>query len=938
MQARETTINTSILFQNQLLATKFFVPIVSHPLISRPRLTALLQESLKRPLTLISAPAGFGKTTLLASLAQLWPANHPQLCWISLDEEDNDPQIFWTYVFTALQIQQPKRFTPLLKYLHSPQAPPLKFILTVLINLVAESTEHFVLILDDYHLIREQQVHTSLSYLIEHLPAHFHIILSTRADPPLPILQLRARRQILEVRPDQLRCTTQETRIFFQEVMDIQLPNEAIEQVTNRTEGWLVGLKLLALFLPECANPATVLEEVTGSQRYILDYLIEEVLRRQSPDMQTFLLSTCILQHLNASLCDAVLQQTGSQQMLERIEQANLFITSLDSRRQWYRYHALFAEALRCQMEQTHADLIPILHQRASIWYAEHNQITQGILHAFHAHQWQWAADLIERLPLLSFTWGAGEHDLVLLRQWLEQLPTEIVHSRPCLCLACARMLWHIASYPVLQGWLDAAETMLTASLSRTSPEQDSQLHQDQRNLLGEVIGTRAFLQSFQEDSQTVLPLCQQALALLSADNFIVRAHVTSSQPMAYYASTANDAVAAIESGLQAISLAQTARHTTLAISLTASTVIYMIGAGRLHEAQRLTQQAMQLAAQPGELVLPIGGWLSLFQGEILREWNKLDAARTLVEEAILQCQQTESLASLAFLLWGYSILLRVFLSRGELDAACSALQQVERIGLSMNQPLYICTCSFLTTIDQVRLWLACGDLGRATHWAKDLDIRERHGSPFAYEREEVACVRILLTQAQPDRALQRLEPVLQRATTGQRWGHVIEIRFLQALAHQMLHEEIQALDALSEAVRLAEPEGYIRSFVDEGASMAALLFRLREEQHTDRVIPYLDTLLAAFAQKSQVQKDQPKQVLGCTMDQPLLVPLSERELQVLQLLAHGASNQKIAQELLITVDTVKRHVSHIFSKLCVQNRVQAVIQSKNLGLLTEEI
>jgi len=320
------------------------------------------------------------------------------VAWVSLDEEDNDPQIFWTYILSALSTQQPERFTSLFKYLQSPQAPPLKYVLAALSNLMVDSTEHIVLILDDYHVITEKEVHTTLTYLVEHIPTQLHIILATRTDPSLPLSLLRTRGLLLEVRADQLRCTVEETKNFFQEVMSIQFPDETIQEVTTRTEGWLVGLQLLGLSLPEHADPIKLLKEATGKQRYILDYLTQDVLQRQPQEVQTFLLSTCILERLCTSLCDAVMEQTGSQQMLEQLEQANLFVVSLDSQREWYRYHALFAQALCSRLQNRHPDLVPILHQRASFWYAQHDQSTQAIVHAFHAKAWSWAADLIEQL------------------------------------------------------------------------------------------------------------------------------------------------------------------------------------------------------------------------------------------------------------------------------------------------------------------------------------------------------------------------------------------------------------------------------------------------------------------------------------------------------------------------------------------------------------
>jgi LuxR family maltose regulon positive regulatory protein len=439
-------MNPSESIQTQILATKFFVPVTPGTLILRPRLIALLEKGLKHPFTLVSAPAGFGKTTLLSTWVHSLQASHVWFCWISLDEEDNDPRLFWTYVLTSLDMQGSQRFESLLMRLQSQPPPPLKSLLTGLVNLLAESQDHFVLILDDYQLITQEQVHTTLAYLLERLPAQLRIVVSTRADPPLPLSLLRARKQALEVRTDQLRCTVEETGTFFEQVMGNALPDETIQQMAVRTEGWLVGLQLLALSLQGNSNPATLLEETSGDQRYILDYLTEEVLRRQSQEMQTFLLCTSILERLTAPLCDAVMGQTGSQQMLCQLEQTNLFVVSLDSKREWYRYHALFAQALCYQLERTHPDLVPSLHRRASLWYVEHDQPTQAILHALRAKDWSWAAELIEQqsAALRTTTWGISKQKMFLLRDWLEQIPVDILHARPRFCLAYTWMLLFI--------------------------------------------------------------------------------------------------------------------------------------------------------------------------------------------------------------------------------------------------------------------------------------------------------------------------------------------------------------------------------------------------------------------------------------------------------------------------------------------------------------
>src|SRR2546430_7055794 len=368
--ARDTFMDESSLFHDQLLATKFFIPSSSHALIPRPRLIELLNMSLECPLTLVSAPAGFGKTTLLSTWIPSLPPERPRIAWVSLDEGDNDSVLFWMYVLSALDGQQPGLCTQLIAYLQTQQTPPLRSVVQMLINRIVEQPKSLLLILDDYHLITEQAIHSTLTYLVEHLPPQLHLILATRADPPLPISLLRARGHLLEVRTDELRCNPDEVVAFLEKSASIQFSQDMINAVTTRTEGWLVGLQLLGLSLQGHADSGDFLEEVSGSQRYIFDYLIEEVFQNQSASVQTFLLYTSILKRLSAPLCDAILEQSGSQQVLEQLERANLFILSLDTQRRWYRYHALFAEALRHRLEQTQPALVPTLHYRASQWYA----------------------------------------------------------------------------------------------------------------------------------------------------------------------------------------------------------------------------------------------------------------------------------------------------------------------------------------------------------------------------------------------------------------------------------------------------------------------------------------------------------------------------------------------------------------------------------------
>jgi LuxR family maltose regulon positive regulatory protein len=586
-----------------------------------------------------------------------------------------------------------------------------------------------------------------------------------------------------------------------------------------------------------------------------------------------------------------------------------------------------------------------MLHARASRWYAQYHQITAAILHAFSAQAWHWAADLLEQAhhSLVSFTWGANHYALVQFQRWIEQLPAEILACRPHFCLACVHLLSNITPHALLFRWLDLAEAALRTSLKEQIPAEvsqgslSSQGQQEQRELLGEMLALRTLLLSYTGDGPATLELSEQALALLSPENGPFLAIVSIAKAIAYWGSSANNIMEAIKYDYQAILLTQEAKQPAVTCCMVASAAIDLIAAGHLEEIMQLTQQTLQLWTPSDGSRLPEEGWIMIMQAEILRERNQLACAHALAREAISLCEQAISVTALIFLFWGYAILTRICLSLGDVDGACMFLQQAEQIGQLMTQPLDEFLHSDFTIVDQVRLWLACGELDRATRWVQELDLIEQYVTPFARERQEVARARILLAKDQPTAALQRLEPALQRATAGQRWGHMIEIRFLQALAHQKLHEVPQALAALSEAVRLGEPEGYIRSFVEEGEAMGVLLCKLREEQRKREPTPYLDRVLAAFPKPRQTPASQSKRMTKQPSAQPLLEPLSEREQQVLELLAKGATNQEIAQELMIVVDTVKRHMSHILDKLGVHNRVQAVRQARRLGLLDEE-
>lgn len=924
------------LLHDQLVATKFFVPSSSHPLIPRPHLTTLLLQGLRRKLTLISAPAGFGKTTLLSAWAQSFSQKSPEaplVAWVSLDESDNESVLFWTYVLTALDNQQPGLCTPHLTYLQAQSTPkPLRYVLQALINTLATKTGQFFLILDDYHVITHPDIHQSLNYLVEHLPPQLHIMLATRADPPLSLSLLRARGEILEIRTNHLRCSPTEAMDFFKVVMGIQLPGNIVQEVTARTEGWLVGLQLLGLSLQGDTASDNLLIEVSGSQRYILDYLMEEVLRRQPQSVQTFLLRTSILERFSASLCDAVLEQTGSQEVIEFLEHSNVFVVPLDGQRHWYRYHALFAEALRSQLGKIEGEAVTDLHRRASHWFARQRYLNEAILHAISARDWLQATDLIEQE--YTFTLWSSEH--ALMRRWLEMLPLEVMRSRPRLCLMYARTLLMVAQYTTMESWLRDAEralrTTLPTSTSSEAPETaapPSSERAEWNNLLGEIAAYRALITGYHlGDGHTTLAFCEQALVYLSEENLVARASVAYAQSLSYY--SIGDISASIQYTRKATALAQAAGDISSTITYLCRTAYSLLIRGKLREAMQVAEEAARLGATPVGLHHAMVCWAYIYLADVLRQQNRLDEALVYALQSVQLSEQTETVVVLYF---GLTELMRIYLARGEMEAARSAYQQAE-VALAKTYSPY--RRAVYVIVEWVQFWLASGALDRAIHWVEELTQNTSTYSPLAREREDIARVRILLAQKNPIEALSLLEPMQIIAEKQERLSHVIEMKVLQALAYQMYRQEQEALNVLAQATRLAESEGYIRCFVDEGVPMATLLSILQEKERIHRPTPYLDTLLAAFRRNSTESVHHSKNTKHPVIVPPL-DPLSVRELEVLRLMVRGDSNQEIAATLVLSIDTIKRHVSNIFSKLEAKNRVQAVARARAFGLLSNE-
>ncbi len=916
-QVRPASSNT-LAWQDQYLATKFFVPVAPHVLVRRLRLFSLLEEGRQRPLTLVSAPAGFGKTTLLAAWVQAQPPGNPLVAWVSLDEQDNDPVRFWSYVLTALDRIQPGTYRELARYLRAAERPSLPSVITACLNCLAEHSAPLILVLDDYHLITEPEVHTFLTSFLEHLPAHVRVLLSTRADPPLPLTRLRGRGHLLEVRADQLRTTPGEAMAFLREVMHVDLTEHELAAVEKRTEGWLVGLQLVGLSLqgrPSFTSSRDLLEEISGQQGYILDYLTEEVLNHQEPAVQHFLLHTSILERLTAPLCDVVTGKADSQQMLETLERANLFLVPLDSQRHWYRYHALFAEALRSRLEQWKGEQMAALHLRASYWYAAHGSIGAAVEHALLAQDWEQAATLIEH-AISPVLWKRSEFPLVL--RWLERLPPAVIRSRPRLCFTYAWVLHCVSSADAL--WLEAAEAGLAQQqVASAALGASEQANLD--DLRGQFCILRARMAILEGDGQKIHGLCEWALAHLSPANRLARVEVLILQTVADF--QLGDLVPATEKALEVAALAQQVESVPQVLVQLGHVMRCLYRRGQCHEALRMAQRADQVGRMPGGLHSPMMSVVFLYQALVLLEWKQLDEALDLAHQAI---ELGEHTGLVLYEYMAYTILLEIQLARGDLEAAASAQWQAEHLLVAHLQDSWFFRALYLTG-PQVRFWLRRGERERASYELEtQVHRRDKPPASLARAMEVSALVRLRLVQGKAQEALTLLAPTLEEAMD-RHWGKlVIELLILQALARQMRQEEQAAINTLAQAVHLAEPEGYIRSFVDEGAPMAALLATLRERKRKQGPTPYLDRVLAAFSLQTEAGQR--------TAQHALLDPLSPREQEVLQLLAGGASNQEIAETLVITLDTVKHHVSSILSKPGVSNRTQAVTQARSLGML----
>ncbi len=951
-----------------LLSTKLYIPrrqplSQRTTLVPRPHLLKKLEAGLTGKLTLIAAPAGFGKSTLLSewigeaesSLAESAAQSaaqsakrvrRPTFCWLSLEESDNDPIRFWAYFIAALQSINPGLSADTAVLLQSPEPPPLETILTLLLNdLIARGPgmgsetgaaggPAIVLVLEDYHAITTPAIHQSLTFLLDHLPPTLHLVITTRADPPLSLARLRAHGQLSEIRADDLRFSVDETMFFLNDRMGLHLSTDEIHLLAARTEGWVVGLQLAALSMHGHDDKAGFLRSFSGSHRYILNYLIEEVLNQQPKTIQTFLLRTSILTRLCGPLCDAVMDgdatpALNSQAMLEQLDQANLFLVPLDDLGQWYRYHQLFAEVLHYRLRQNQPEILLTLHQRASLWYAQQGYLADAIQHALLATNFAYAAELIEQVWPALWTQGA----ITTLFNWMQALPMDVLPLRPSLYVSYA---WGLA----LTGQIEAAESCLRqveATLQRTDPEAAATppMHNIR---LGRAAALRAMLAARRGEPADGVLLAQQALALIPGD--------APPRGDAYYAlGLANQQQGTLAAALQAYEAATKVGMATNDSFLTVAARYHeariLMAQGYLQKAATIYQQLLTEAAQSRKQV-PVVGPAHVGYGEILYQWNELAAAAHQVDTG-LALSPRRDLTYTDGPLHRFSILARIRQALGDRAGALAAVELANRTAQQTGIGLDAARAAALEALIALRL----GDLVVANQWAERYARMRTDVERFTYyhEFETLVFVRILLAHRRVAEALALLAQWLPAVESAQRLGSEIEIVMLQALALGLDNQLDRARHLLVRTLTLTQAQGYIRLFVDEGEMMRLALLDLRSwmakqanaEMQT-RLLPYMNKLLDAFASLAQ---PLPEIVTGTTKIAPqktpsqnLIEPLTEREFEVLRLIAAGLSNAAIATQLVVSVGTVKTHLKHIYGKLAVQSRTQAVAQARILDLL----
>ena len=879
-------------------------------------------------LTIVSASAGFGKTTLVSEwIASPWHRPPGQVCerpvaWLSLDEGDNDPTRFLTYFVAALQTIVANIGAGVLGVLQSPQPPPTESILTTLINEITTIPDNFIFVLDDYHIIDSKPVDNALTFLLEHLPQQMHLVITTREDPDLPLARLRARGQLTELRAADLRFTPTEAAEFLNQAMSLQLSAEDIAALETRTEGWITGLQLAALALQGSlsmqghADTSRFIQSFTGSHRFVLDYLVEEVLQRQSEHIRSFLLQTAILERLSGPLCDAVTGRAGSSGMLETLERDNLFVIPLDDQRQWYRYHHLFAEVLLAHALEEQPGQIPVLHKRASAWYEQNNLPAEAIRHALAARDFERAAGLIEKMyPAMDSTFQSAAW-----LGWVRKLPDEVVRARPVLSFDYARALMDSGEFESSKPWLKEAEQRLEGSAEGMVVTDEAQF----RTLPVKIALARSNHAQVRGDIGGAVKYAELALELSPEEDSYSHAMAAVTLGMAYL--SRGDLDRAQRALSVWMNYCQKVGNIIFVVATGAYLAEIIATQGRLREAERTYKHSIQLASTHDQSVRHVTANLYLGLGLLCHEQGNQQAAAQHLSKSGELGEQT------ALMDWRYRWRLaqaRLKVSEGDLETALDLLDEARRLYVRTSMP-------DLYPIDalKVRVYLRQGALSEAQDWVRERDLSADDDLSYLGEFEHITLARVLIAQHQNDplagsvqEAIALLERLLKAAEAGGRMSSVIEILVVQALAFQAQGNVSQALASMERALTLAEPEGYVRIFVDEGEPVRSLIEK--QSRYQDKtILGYVDKLLAAFARPTAIPQPKNNDLRSIVIE-----PLSERELDVLRLLGTELSGPEIARELIVSLNTLRTHTKNIFNKLGVNNRWAAVHRAEELNL-----
>jgi LuxR family maltose regulon positive regulatory protein len=801
-------------------------------------------------------------------------------------------------------------------------------ILTSIINELSTLQGRLILILDDYHLISTPPIDEILTSFLEHLPLQLHLIISTRNDPHLPLARLRGSNQLNELRATELRFTFAEISEFLNETMALELSAEDIASLETRTEGWIAGLQLAAISMQGREDIPDLIKSFTGSNRFVLDYLIEEVLEQQPESVQNFLLTTSILDRMTASLCDALTGETNGQETLEQLDHTNLFIVPLDEERRWYRYHHLFADLLRQRLKQTIPEQLPILHRKASEWFEQNEFTAQAIEHALRAEDFEQATNLIGRY--VDALWKVGEQNRTKIHWWLEGLPEELRYSYPQLCIYHAWGQYMNGHIEAAERSLHAAEQALDASsdgdTGASLTKQDQLTSLDRIQLSGRIAAIQAFLASHKGDISNSIKYAQQALEYLPEQDLAWRSTTAIALVEAY--TFAGEFEAATQARLELLEMSKAAGNIFLSLTVSVRLAIDLRVQGRLQKVIDICQQQFQYANENGWSQTAVVGFLLAIWGETLAELNDLDGATTQTTKGVELVARSQDIRALC---WSYLCLARVYFTKGDLVNTEKIIQKMEKALRESEIPPWI--TNRLATW-KVRLWLAQGKLNAASQWLEERKLitdgrfKPQGEMDYFLIYDYITAARILIATSQLDEATSLLQHLLGSAEAGARTTRMIEILLLQAMAFQALGNTTQAISVLEQALNLAEPEGFIRIFADEGPPMARLLYKALEHGIAPN---YTSRLLTAFPEEApkQTTPTKPKgQKTG------LIEALTEREIEVLMLISEGLTNQDIASRLFLSLNTVKVHTRNIFQKLTVTNRTEAVARAKGLGIL----